>query len=198
MVAVTKPNADQQTGVHGFHRNYQGGDGPKERPETRPGIRIVSNCPLDCRATPPRYRMEPFLPEMNKTEKKLTLLVVLVELVEVTRFSQLPLFLLGRRDIGTYGELFILGWLNRAVLRQTLNDGHGAVEFRLASHCQDEPMMKSEINGCRWVWGRGRAFISLLLTWSGRDEIVTTASVTRHPCFATVTPTLHAVDRPTN
>ena len=83
--------------------------------------------------------MEPVLPEMNnRGERKLTLLVVLVELMNWGyRLRQLPLFLPGEGISETYDELIFLGWFNRAVLWQALDDGNGAVKLLLGGrHCR--------------------------------------------------------------
>lgn len=48
----------------------------------------------------------------------------------------MPLFPRGERMSKTHDELFILGWFNRAVLGQALNDCDGTVELCLSVHCR--------------------------------------------------------------
>jgi len=80
--------------------------------------------------------MEPSLPETNNGGN-LTLLVILVELVneEMVR-SAAVVPPRGGGASGTYGELIVLSWFNGPILGQTLDDGDGAIEFRLSRHCR--------------------------------------------------------------
>ena len=66
----------------------------------------------------------------------------------------MPLVFPGEGRSETYGELIILGWLNRAVLWQTLDDGNGTVELCLSGHYRISRWRRARltvVDGYGWV-----------------------------------------------